>query len=123
MGWTERVALGGAAAFGATGVALAAYAAHAGRLDAAHAAILQRGIEMQMWHALALLGASRLAGRGAAIAVWGFLTGTILFCAAVDLYAFGENAIVRAAPFGGSLLILSWISLASSAWRRGGGKT
>ncbi len=119
MRWTERMALGGAGVFGATGVALAAYAAHAGGLDAAHAAILQRGIEMQMWHALALLGASRLAGRAATVAVWGFLAGTVLFCAGVDTFAFGVDAIVRVAPFGGSLLILSWILLAACVLGRG----
>ena len=119
MSVTERVALGGAGVFGATGVGLAAYAAHAGALDARHAAILQRGIEMQMWHALALLGASRVAGRAATLAVWGFLAGTMLFCGAVDSYAFGAGAIVRVAPFGGSLLILSWILLAAGALRRG----
>ena len=118
MRWTERVALGGAGVFGATGVALAAYAAHAGALDARHAGILQRGIEMQMWHALALLGASRVAGRAAMLAVWGFLVGTILFCAAVDTFAFGVDTIVRVAPFGGSLLILSWILLAAGACGR-----
>lgn len=118
MAVTERAALGGAGVFGATGVALAAYAAHAGTLDARHAAILQRGIEMQMWHALALLGASRVAGLAAGVAVWGFLVGTVLFCAAVDSFAFGADAIVRVAPFGGSLLILSWILLAVGALRR-----
>lgn len=118
MRLTERVALGGAGMFGATGVALAAYAAHVGGLDARHAAILQRGIEMQMWHALALLGASRVEGVAAAVAVWGFLAGTMLFCAAVDTFAFGAGAIVRAAPVGGSVLILSWILLAGSAFGR-----
>ena len=117
-GVTARVAVAGAGVLGATGVALAAYAAHASGLDARHAAILQRGIEMQLWHALALLGASRLAGVCAAIAVWGLLAGTILFCAAVDTFAFGAGAIVRLAPAGGTLLILSWLMLCGAAVRR-----
>ncbi len=115
---TERVAVAGAGLLGATGVGLAAYAAHASALDAPHTAILQRGIEMQIWHALALLGAARLAGRCAAIAVWGLLAGTIVFCAGVDTFAFGEAAIVRLAPVGGTLLMLSWLMLGAAAFRR-----
>ncbi len=115
---TEQVAVAGAGLLGATGVGLAAYAAHASALDGRHAAILQRGVEMQIWHALALLGAARIAGRCAAVAVWGLLAGTLLFCAGVDTFAFGEAAIVGMAPVGGTLLILSWLVLGAAAFRR-----
>ena len=122
MGGLERVAIGGAGLLGAGGVALAAYAAHASGLDARHAGILQRGIAMQIWHALALLGAARLAhrpDRWATAAIAGLLAGTILFCAAVDADAWGWDRIVFAAPVGGTILILSWLCMAGVALGRG----
>jgi uncharacterized membrane protein YgdD (TMEM256/DUF423 family) len=116
----ERVARGAAGIFGASGVALAAVAAHAGGLDARHAALLRAGVEMEMWHALALLGAAHLApsSRRGRLAVGGFVAGTVLFAGGVDLAAFGLGAAARAAPFGGTVLIASWLLLAATAFRR-----
>lgn len=118
MGGTRRLAIGAAGLFGATGVGLGAAAAHLRSLDAAHAAMLRHGVEMEIWHALALLGAASVA-RGVAgrLAVGGFVAGTLLFCVPVDALAFGHGSIVRAAPVGGMLLIASWVLLGLSAVR------
>ena len=103
---------------GATGVAMGAVAAHA-VLDAHRQMILRQGVEMQMWHALALLGAGaalRRADRWAAAAVAGLVVGTALFCGGVYGLAAGLDT-GRMAPVGGSLLIGSWLVLGVAGWR------
>jgi len=106
--------------FGATGVALGAAAAHlpAAMLDPRHRAMLGHGVEMEIWHALALLGTAFALEHGlrlARIAAVMFTLGTALFCGGVDALAFGLAWPARAAPLGGTLLILAWLLLASGA--------
>ncbi len=117
-----RIAVIGAAALGATGIALAAAEAHLGPrlLDARHDAMLRQGIQMQVWDALALLGASVIASREhrwAPIAVAGLLAGTVAFCVGVDLLAIWRISTGPLAPAGGTMLILSWGLLGIAAWR------
>ena len=98
------VALGGV--FGATAVAMAALEA------------VRSGVEMQGWHALALLflgvWGGGVCGRLAGIA-WAI--GVLLFCGSLYGLAFAE---LRAslAPAGGVLLIAGWLLVGMSAWRR-----
>lgn len=77
------IGLGALAGFGA--VAMAAFAAH-GISDAGSARIVASGVQMQGWHALALLATGLWAPRGgrlADIAGAAFAIGLLLFCGAV----------------------------------------
>ncbi len=101
---------------GATGVVMGAVSAHLGPalLDAHRQSILHQGVEMQMWHALALLGAGaalRTSDWIARLAVTGLLLGTLLFCGAVYALVFGLATTGTVAPAGGFVLIASWLLL------------
>ena len=116
-------ALAMAGLLGATGVAMAAVAAHArpSLLDGRGQAILRQGVEMQMWHALALLGAGaafRRADVWAMLAVAGLFLGTLAFCGGVYGLALGIHT-GRLAPVGGSVLIGSWMLLLVLGVRQG----
>lgn len=117
-----RAAIVASGLLGATGVALGAAAAHlpATMLDPRHRAMLDHAVAMQIWHALALLGAALARAQGvrlAGAACLLFLLGTVLFCGGVDALAFGLGWPARAAPVGGTLLILAWLLLAAGALR------
>ena len=118
-----RVAAVAGSLYGGTGIALAAVSAHLGGSigDAHRQAMFREGVEMQVWHALALLATAALlrdGGRLAAIAVAGFVIGTPLFAVGVDLLALDWlPATGRLAPTGGSILILSWLVLAAALAR------
>lgn len=125
----DRVWLGAGGLLGLTGVMMAALAAHAlpGRLSAQSLGFVHTAIEMQMWHALALVGCGILArllpsSRRVLVAGWGFLIGTLLFCGAVYALALDGIEIPAMAPTGGFLTMLGWISLASLAFRAQGFK-
>jgi uncharacterized membrane protein YgdD (TMEM256/DUF423 family) len=116
------VALGGVAGCGA--VAMAAVAAHAlpQRLDAKALAGVQGAIQMQGWHAIALLLAALLALRltgpallAAHLAGGAFALGLLLFCGAVYAHDLGGISLGRTAPTGGLLLMAGWLLLAASA--------
>lgn len=90
--------------------------------------MLEAAVQMQGWHALALLATGLLAERrdGFLLRLAGlaFLLGTACFCAGVDALAFAggapwAQAAGRAAPFGGSVLMAGWLLLAASCLRRG----
>jgi len=100
--------------FGCLAVMLAALGAHlpdqafvtGGR------AMLSRGVEMLMWHVLALLA---LGVSGSAILRWVALPmalGTLLFTLPVASLALKGPNIAFLAPFGGTLTMLAWLSLA-----------
>ena len=93
---------------------MAAVAAHLGpALDAHRQGMLRQGVEMQMWHALALLGAGaalRRADVWSVLAVAGLVLGTLAFCGGVYGLALGVET-GRLAPVGGSVLIGSWLLL------------
>jgi uncharacterized membrane protein YgdD (TMEM256/DUF423 family) len=114
------VALGALA--GLLAVAMSAWAAHALPATLAPAALQQvrDGIEMQGWHALALLACGvwaraeprrrLLHAAGAAFAI-----GVLLFCGGVYALALGGIHPGPLAPTGGILLMLGWLLLGVSA--------
>lgn len=109
---------------GASAVAMAAAAAHAlpARLDEHGMLIVRSGIQMQGWHALALVGCGLWAPRGGRLgqcAGAAFALGLILFCGSIYLLALAGFSAGPAAPAGGMLLILGWLLLGVSALRRG----
>jgi uncharacterized membrane protein YgdD (TMEM256/DUF423 family) len=106
---------------GAGGVTLAAVAAHlpdASRLAAASS--------MLLFHAPAVLALVALAERGtvnvqiATAAGCGFVIAATLFAADLTLRQYAGHALFpMAAPTGGTLLILSWLTLGlAAAWPR-----
>jgi uncharacterized membrane protein YgdD (TMEM256/DUF423 family) len=106
---------------GLTAVGLAAWAAHGApaRLDPARLGILANGIQMQGWHALALLAtglwAERRGGALAHLAGAGFALGLILFCGGVYAVAIGGVSLGSVAPAGGIALMAAWALLGLSA--------
>jgi uncharacterized membrane protein YgdD (TMEM256/DUF423 family) len=111
------IGIGSLAGFGA--VAMAAFAAH-GIADPTVARIVGSGVQMEGWHALALLGTGLWAGRGgwlAHAAGVAFAVGLVLFCGAV--YSLGLAGVSWGilAPTGGILLMLGWLLLGASALR------
>lgn len=122
----DRVWLGLGGLYGLTGVMMAALAAHAlpSRISAADLAFVHTGIQMQMWHALALIGCGLLAlvrpGWTVTVAGIGFAAGTLLFCGAVYALALTGAELPGVAPTGGFLTMLGWIALGSNAFRRHG---
>lgn len=117
----ERLWIGLGAIAGLVAVAMAAVSAHG--LDAIGPARLQmirEAVQMQGWHALALVGCGLWARRGGVLVDWAamaFVLGLLLFCGAV--YAVGLNGVRTgpAAPVGGLLLMLGWGLLGLSALR------
>ena len=112
--------------FGAGAVGMAAVAAHAlSGASPAMVRIVDSGVQIQGWHALALLGcgvwAERRAGlAGERLAHWAaaaFALGTVLFCADVYVLAFTGVSLGPTAPTGGFVLIAGWLLLAASALR------
>ena len=113
------IALGALA--GLTAVGLAAWAAHGApaRLDPARLGMLANGIQMQGWHALALLAtglwAERRGGALVHLAGAGFALGLILFCGGVYAVAIGGVSLGSVAPVGGVTLMAAWALLGLSA--------
>ncbi|WP_043338926.1 DUF423 domain-containing protein [Belnapia moabensis] len=113
------IALGAVA--GLTAVGLAAWAAHGAptRLDPARLGMLANGIQMQGWHALALLATGLWAERRGGVLVQlagaGFALGLILFCGGVYAVAIGGVSLGAVAPVGGMTLMAAWALLGLSA--------
>jgi uncharacterized membrane protein YgdD (TMEM256/DUF423 family) len=110
------VALGAVA--GLTGVAMAAAAAHA--IAPAALPLVQSALQMQGWHALALLFCGLWVPRGGRLAVAAgiaFIVGMLLFCGTVYAIALGGVHVGLLAPTGGTILMLGWLLLGLSAWR------
>jgi uncharacterized membrane protein YgdD (TMEM256/DUF423 family) len=98
---------------------MGAYEAH-GIGDPAARHIVDSGVRMQGWHALALLGAALWAPRGgwlAHAAAAAFVLGMLLFCGAVYSLGIAGVSLGRVAPTGGTLLMLGWLLLGASALR------
>jgi len=106
------------AVFALTGLIFGALAAHlpdhvfvgTGR------AIAKSAIDMQMWHALALV-ALGLYGRFGYVC-GGFAVGTVVFCAPVYFTALTGLHPGPIAPTGGLILMGSWLWLAIACLRR-----
>jgi uncharacterized membrane protein YgdD (TMEM256/DUF423 family) len=97
-------------------VALSAYAAH---VVQAHAqAALYTAAALSFGHGVALAAlSSQASSRLRFVGLCGLLLGTVLFSGSLVLHhAFGLP--VRLAPFGGSVMILSWLLFAVAALRR-----
>jgi uncharacterized membrane protein YgdD (TMEM256/DUF423 family) len=111
------IGLGSLAGFGA--VAMAAYAAH-GIGDPTSLRIVSSGVQMQGWHALALLGTGFWAPRGgrlAHLAGLAFTIGLVLFCGAVYSLGLAGLSWGILAPTGAILLMFGWLLLGASALR------
>ncbi len=117
------VAAGGVA--GALAVGIAAVAAHAlpPGMDEAGRSAVRSAVQMEGWHALAVLGTGLwlLQGHGK-VATWlgrvagvGFLFGALLFCGGIFGHHLAGLPTGGFAPFGGVTLILSWLLLGASA--------
>lgn len=114
----QRLWIGMGALLGCGTVAMAAMAAHG--VEPSMRPLLQSGVEMQGWHALALLAVGlwqkqggRLADAAGAI----MLLGTLMFCAAVYNLALRGVSLGFVAPAGGTLTMIGWLLLAASAVR------
>ena len=110
------IALG--AFYGLTAVAMAALAAHA--IPAAALPMVRDAIQMQGWHALALLFTGLWAPRAgtlAHLAGAAFALGTPMFCGAIYCLALAGLRLPTVAPIGGTLLMLGWLLLTLSALR------
>jgi uncharacterized membrane protein YgdD (TMEM256/DUF423 family) len=111
------IALGALAGF--TAVAMAALAAH-GLEDLPPPALqmLRNAMQMQGWHALALLACGLWAPRGGRLADAAgaaFAAGTVLFCGAIYALVLMQLHLAMVAPIGGTLLLLGWLLLGVSA--------
>lgn len=118
MRW-QRLILTLAGLSGCAGVMLAALDAH---LPDTHfitggRAMLARGVEMLMWHAIALLGIALSGWNDLRWAAYLMALGMVLFVAPVVILALNGPALGFIAPWGGTLTMLSWLLLAVLAWR------
>lgn len=102
---------------GATGVALAALAAHA-----RPGAGLDSASHLLLFHAAAVMAATSLADNGrlcswpAAFAKAGWIIGAVLFAGDITLRAFTAHRLFpMAAPSGGTILIVAWLALSVSS--------
>lgn len=117
----ERLWIGLGALAGLAAVAMAAVSAHG--LDSIGPVRLQmvrNAVQMQGWHALALLACGLWARRGGVLVDWAgaaFTLGLLLFCGAVYALALDGIQIGAVAPVGGMLLMLGWVLLGVSALR------
>ncbi len=115
-GWVALAAL-----IGLLAVAAAAGAAHL-PVDASQSRAIASAVQMQGWHALALLACGIWGARGGRLthaAGAAFAFGTLLFCGTVYAGALGGPHLGALAPVGGGLLMLGWALLGLSAlWRR-----
>jgi len=114
-----RLWIGLGALAGLLAVAMAAVVAHA-LPDAAAREIARSGVQMQGWHALALVGTGLWGPRGgrlADLAGAAFALGLLAFSGALYALAFAGLHSGPVAPAGGVLLMLGWALLGLSAIR------
>ncbi len=115
----QRFWIGSGAVVGFVAVAMAAFAAH-GISDPTAGRIVASGVQMQGWHALALLCTGLWSPRGGYLAHLGgasFALGTVLFCGAVYSLGLTGTSWGIVAPTGGFLLMIGWLLLGASALR------
>lgn len=119
----HRVWIGLGCLAGVTAVAMAAAAAHAlTGLSPAMLRATDSGVQMQGWHALALvvcgIWAERHPGSLVNLAGTAFALGLLLFCGAVYTLTLAGITAGPIAPIGGTLLMLGWLLLGGAAIRR-----
>lgn len=105
------------AIYGALGVALGAFGAHALRnsFDETAMRIWHTAVEYQLWHALALLIVSFAlpASRWRQASAFAFAIGVALFCGSLYALALGAPRFLGViTPFGGVALIAGWLTVA-----------
>lgn len=101
---------------GASGVALGAIASHA-LPDPRAASAVGLAAMYQLLHTVAILALLSFAAKWATFARLAMLIGIIGFSGAIYAkYLLGLAAVGALAPFGGALLILSWLILAVGAF-------
>lgn len=115
----QRLWMGLGSLAGLSAVAMAAVAAHAlAAIGPARLAMVHSGVQMQGWHALALLACGLWVPRGgrlADLAGCAFLAGLLLFCGSVYALALaGVQLTAPLAPIGGTLLMVGWALLGFS---------
>ena len=120
----QRTFLALGAVSGALAVVAGAFGAHGlrGRLSPDLLAVFETAARYHMYHALALIAvaaiATRLQGRGADVAGWLFVAGTVVFSGSLYLLALGGPRWLGAiTPLGGLCFIVGWVALAWSAVR------
>lgn len=122
----SRLFVGFAGLFGASGVVVAAMAAHllVGQIDDRQLAWIQKATDFQLLHALALLGVGLLANfsffrTGAAIAGVCFILGVFGFSGSLYALAATDNrAWAAVTPIGGFAFIVGWLALLWAAGRK-----
>ena len=105
---------------GLIAVGMAALAAHGvASIGSARLEMLRNAVQMQGWHALALVACGLWALHSGALlthfAGSAFLAGTVLFCGAVYALSLAQASVAFLAPVGGTLLMLGWFLLGLSA--------
>ncbi|MBB3065108.1 DUF423 domain-containing protein [Limibacillus halophilus] len=116
------------AVFGFLGVASGAFAAHALRGSLTSEAMDWLATASQYWlvHAAVLValaallsGPQRQVGRLLLFSGWGMVAGGLAFSGSLAVLAIGgPHFLVWVTPLGGSLLLLSWLSLAGAGLMR-----
>ncbi len=85
--------------------------------------LVEKAVQYEMWHALALLGVGILSTEKSRILLASgslFLVGVCLFCGTLFIKGFwGITLFPMSAPIGGMCLILGWATLAFYGLRRG----
>ena len=108
----------------AVAVTLGAFGAHALEdrlLASGHLDSWRTGVRYHAWHALALIAMGLLQERGLAgrVPAWCFLIGSVLFSGSIyGLSLGGSSALGPITPLGGLLLIVGWVALGISSFRR-----
>ena len=117
----ERLWVGLGALAGLSAVAMAALTAHGlVAIGPARLQMARNAVQMQGWHALALVACGLWARRGGALTDWAgaaFTLGLLVFCGTVYALALGGVPVGAVAPVGGVLLMLGWLLLGLSALR------
>ena len=118
---TGAAALAAAASWGALGVGVGAFGAHAlaGVVTPERLVTFETAVRYQLLHALAaaLAAVAAASHPGARNAAWLLLAGSLVFSGslyalvATDLGGFGAVA-----PIGGAVMIAGWLRLAWAAW-------
>lgn len=109
--------------YGASAVALGAYAAHGmAEQPAAILELMEKATRYQMFHAVALVAVAAAsfipqASRWFSVAGGLFSIGTVFFCGALYAIALGGWAAGPLAPYGGMSLIGGWLAVAIAGWR------
>jgi uncharacterized membrane protein YgdD (TMEM256/DUF423 family) len=115
-----------AALFGATGVLLGAFGAHALRseMSARQLETWQTAVSYQMLHALALLAIFLLArSRKRAetlltVAGSAFVAGIVMFSGSLYALCLGAGSLIGpVTPLGGVSLVVGWCALAAALWK------